>query len=69
MTRAGQFVIFFLVVLAAFVLVPRVDAQVRYGSIVVEVTDQTGGAIPGADATITQTQTGLTRNALTNPHQ
>ena len=44
----------------------RVDAQVRYGSIVVQVTDQSGGAVPGADVTVTQTVTGLTRNAVSN---
>src|ERR671913_1363054 len=44
----------------------RADAQVRYGSIVVEVTDQSGGAVPGADVTVTQTQTGLTRNGVSN---
>ena len=47
-------------------LTARVEAQVRYGSIVVEVTDQSGGAVPGADVTVTQTQTGLTRNGVSN---
>src|SRR5688572_6029460 len=42
------------------------NAQVRYGSIVVEVTDQSGGAVPGADVTVTQTGTGLTRNGVSN---
>src|SRR5918993_3947352 len=42
------------------------NAQVRYGSIVVEVTDQSGGAVPGADVTVTQTETGLTRNGISN---
>ena len=54
----------FLVLCSA--LAARVDAQVRYGSIVVEVTDQSGGAVPGADVTVTQTRTGLTRNGVSN---
>jgi outer membrane receptor protein involved in Fe transport len=41
-------------------------AQVRYGSIVVEVTDQSGGAVPGADVSVTQTGTSLTRSAVSN---
>ncbi len=52
--------------LCAVVLAAPAAAQVRYGSIVVEVTDQSGGAVPGADVTITQTATGLTRNGVSN---
>ena len=33
------------------------DAQVRYGSIVVEARDPSGSAVPGADVTITETGT------------
>src|SRR5688500_7587961 len=48
------------------VAAPPANAQVRYGSIVVEVTDQSGGAVPGADVTVTQSGTGLTRNGISN---
>src|SRR6185436_5051961 len=41
-------------------------AQVRYGTIVVEARDQSGSALPGADVTITQTGTNLTRTGATN---
>lgn len=44
----------------------RADAQVLLGSIVVDVRDQSGGAVPGADVTLTQTETGLTRSGVTN---
>src|SRR5436190_20517962 len=47
-------------------LAPRVAAQVLFGSLVVEAHDESGGALPGADVTITQTETGWTRNAPTN---
>ena len=53
-------------VLAVCMMVSYADAQVRYGSILVDVRDQSGGAMPGADVTITQTETGLTRNAVSN---
>src|SRR5688500_247439 len=48
------------------VAAPPANAQVRYGSIVVEVTDQSGGAVPGADVTVTQSGTGLTRSGVSN---
>jgi hypothetical protein len=42
------------------------DAQAVYGSLVGNVTDSSGGAIPGATVTATQTETNLTREAVTN---
>src|SRR3954469_3930812 len=48
------------------VVVPRLDAQVLYGSLVVEARDESGAAVPGADVTITQTETGLTRSSVSN---
>src|SRR5688572_4681511 len=41
-------------------------AQAVYGSLVGNVTDTTGGAIPGATVTATQTETNLTREVVTN---
>ena len=41
-------------------------AQVLYGSIVVDVRDQSGGAVPGADVTITNADTGWTRTTTSN---
>ena len=56
-----------LVVLAAMACsVPAARAQVLYGSLVVEAHDESGGVLPGADVTITQTETGWSRNAPTN---
>ena len=42
------------------------DAQVLYGSIIVDVRDQSGGAVPGAEVTITKTETGWTRSATSS---
>ncbi|RPI56521.1 MAG: hypothetical protein EHM55_05055 [Acidobacteria bacterium] len=65
MHRVSSLVAFVALVLTA--LAPRAaDAQVRYGSIVVEVIDQSGGAVPGADVTVTQAATGLIRSAVAN---
>jgi hypothetical protein len=44
----------------------QATAQVLYGSLVGNVTDSTGGAIPGATVTTTQTETNLTREVVTN---
>ena len=41
-------------------------AQAVYGSLVGNVTDTSGGAIPGATVTATQTQTNLRREVVTN---
>lgn len=41
-------------------------AQNVYGALVGNVTDSTGGAIPGATVTATQTETNLTRETVTN---
>ena len=43
-----------------------VAAQVLYGSIVGNVTDSTGAAVPGATVTIEQTETKLTRELVTD---
>jgi|KBSSwiStaDraftv2_1062776.scaffolds.fasta_scaffold21337_3 outer membrane receptor protein involved in Fe transport len=47
-------------------LAPRVEAQVLYGSLVIDARDESGAAVPGADVTITQTETGLTRTSVSN---
>jgi len=52
--------------LLAFGLPTRAAAQVLYGSLVVEVRDQTGSAVPGAEVTITQTETNWTRSGTSN---
>ncbi|MPZ16968.1 MAG: hypothetical protein GEV06_03480 [Luteitalea sp.] len=66
MKRALRLAILVVLVLATAVLVPSLEAQVRYGSIVVAVTDRSGGTVPGADVTITQTETTLARSGVTN---
>ena len=47
-------------------LVPSLNAQVLYGSVVGTVKDQTGAVVPGATVTITNAQTGQTREAVTD---
>src|SRR5690348_12756814 len=42
------------------------SAQVLYGSIVGTLTDQTGAVVPKATVTVTNTATGLSRQATTN---
>ena len=66
MSSVSRRTVFVWLLVICFGLVPCAGAQVRYGSIVVEVTDQTGGAVPGAEVTVTQNGTSLTRNAVTN---
>jgi len=44
----------------------ELTAQVLYGSIVGNVTDNTGAALPGATVTITHVQTNTTREAITD---
>ncbi|HXW05626.1 MAG TPA: TonB-dependent receptor [Vicinamibacterales bacterium] len=43
-----------------------IAAQVLYGSIVGNVTDETRGAVPGATVTITHNETGVAREAVTD---
>lgn len=53
-------------VLVLIALVPRdTAAQVLYGSVVGDVKDATGGAVPGATLVITDTGRGLSREAVT----
>ena len=51
-------------VLVAFLAGTVADAQVLYGSIVGNVTDSTGAAVPGATVTIEQAETKLTRELV-----
>src|SRR6185369_15631889 len=44
----------------------QIEAQVLYGSIVGDVLDATGSAIPGATVRVTQTDTGQSRTTTTN---
>ena len=66
--RANYLLMAFLA--GALLLVPRfvqhLSAQVLYGSVVGTVTDQTGGVVPGATVTITNVQTGQTREAISD---
>jgi hypothetical protein len=56
-----------LALVAAIALMPANGAaQVLYGSIVGVVTDSSGSSVPGATVTIRNTETGLTRTAVSN---
>jgi len=53
------------IVLATCLCAPA-GAQVLYGSIVGNVRDSSGGALPGATVTITSKETNLARTGVTN---
>jgi hypothetical protein len=56
-----------LALVAAIGLMPANGAaQVLYGSIVGVVTDSSGSSVPGATVTIRNTETNLTRTAVSN---
>jgi hypothetical protein len=51
---------------ALFGFPSRASAQVLYGSLVGNVTDETRGAVPGATVTITHTETGTSRETVSD---
>lgn len=51
---------------AVLICAPIASAQVLYGSIIGNVTDSTGAALPGATVTIEHTETKLTRELVTD---
>jgi hypothetical protein len=55
-----------ILVALVFVGTPVADAQVLYGSIVGNVVDSTGAALPGATVKIEQSETKLTRELVTD---
>jgi Carboxypeptidase regulatory-like domain/TonB dependent receptor len=55
-----------LLVACGYLAAPVAHAQVLYGSIVGNVQDSSGAALPGATVTITSKETNLTRSAVTN---
>ena len=65
-SRTPRVVYISLLILA--ILVPAVGAraQVLYGTVVGNVTDQTGAVVPGAKVTMVQEETRDTRTAVTN---
>ena len=54
------------VIVTAGIAAPPVHAQILYGSIVGTVTDAQGANVPGATITITNKETNLTREAVTD---
>ena len=66
-TRRRTLSLLCLGVLVLIALVPRdTAAQVLYGSVVGDVKDATGGALPGATLVITSTDRGFSREAVTD---
>src|SRR5712671_3140284 len=51
---------------ALWQMTPRVTAQVLYGSVVGNITDPSGAAVPGVTVSVTNAQTGLAREVSTN---
>lgn len=66
MLRKSFWVVFSAALLVALSVPTRSQAQVLYGSLVGNVHDPTGAAIPGAEVTITHEATGRVRTAVTN---
>src|SRR5215471_747666 len=55
-----------LALLGAGVLVQPASAQVLYGSVVGTIEDQSGAVVPNATVTITNKQTGVTRETASD---
>src|SRR5450432_4560392 len=55
-----------LAILSFLYFVPRAHAQVLYGSIIGDVTDESNAAIPNATVKLTHSQTGQVRTATSN---
>jgi carboxypeptidase family protein len=62
---SSRLVLILVVLLAAFAATPSA-AQVLYGSILGNVADATGGALPGATVTITHNETKATRETVSD---
>ena len=65
-SRAASAAVIAALALAALCVPAVVIAQVLYGSMVGNVTDETGGAVPGATVTITNRETGASHEAVTD---
>ena len=62
----------FATIVAALLIVISMPASARAqavtGTLLGNITDSSGGAVPGATVTATETQTNISRNAVTNEH-
>ena len=65
-SHAGRSILAGVFVLLAAVAAPSLHAQVLYGSIVGNVKDSTGAAVPGAAVTATHTETKAARHTVTD---
>jgi Carboxypeptidase regulatory-like domain len=66
MTSYNRRLVTFLFVLTLSALTSTAAAQVLYGSIVGNIMDDTRGAVPGATVTITNTETGASRDVVSD---
>jgi hypothetical protein len=64
--RAKYLLVAFLAGACLLWFVPCSNAQVLYGSVVGTVKDQSGGVVPGVTVTVTNTQTGQTREGISD---